>query len=518
MTVCYTFCMVKRERTRSMFPLLSVGATLAAVILFVVELVAYSRSRAQMPPGLQIGGVSVGGLGREQALAQVANVYSTPVELLYRDTAIQLAPEAVSFRLETDAMLAAADQFRTDDPFWEGFWDHLWRQSGQVQSLPLRATYSEAQLREFLNDVAARYDRPASAVQPLTGTLEFSAGAPGHSLDVETSLDVVAAVLQRPSDRRAMLVSTEGSTARSGFEALETLLKQYIQDQGFEGLVDMAVIDLQSGGELHLARMKGQDLPRNPDIAFAGMDIMKVAIMLESFRQWDGEPPPETSQLLGETIELSGNDKANLLLAQLGAGRSAEADVQPLSGPVGSQPGPEEQGAAAVTETLRRLGLESSFMAGAYDQAEVPNPITTPANQREDIHTAPDVRMQTTPTDAAFLLMSVYQCAQGGGGALAAVFPHEVTRAECEQMVEHLARNRIGVLIEAGVPEGTRVAHKQGWTGDTNGDAAIVFTPGGDYVLTLFLWQQEYLPWEESSPLMADLSRAVYNYFNAPGR
>jgi hypothetical protein len=82
-----------------------------------------------------------------------------------------------------------------------------------------------------------------------------------------------------------------------------------------------------------------------------------------------------------------------------------------------------------------------------------------------------------------------------------------------------LARNKIAVLLEAGVPEGTRLAHKHGWTGsplEWLGDAGIVYSPGGDYVLSVFLWDEVDMIWEPASGLVADISAAVYNYFNPP--
>jgi beta-lactamase class A len=102
---------------------------------------------------------------------------------------------------------------------------------------------------------------------------------------------------------------------------------------------------------------------------------------------------------------------------------------------------------------------------------------------------------------------------------LLAVFPGEITQEECRQMIEYLANNKIGVLIEAGVPDGTRVAHKHGWVSvngiiNTIGDAGIVYTPGGNYVLVVFLYHPQQLIWEPASKLIADLSRAVYNYYN----
>jgi len=49
---------------------------------------------------------------------------------------------------------------------------------------------------------------------------------------------------------------------------------------------------------------------------------------------------------------------------------------------------------------------------------------------------------------------------------------------------------------------------------NTLGDAGIVFTPGGNYVLTIFLYHPEQLIWEPASELVATQSEAIYNYFN----
>ena len=57
-------------------------------------------------------------------------------------------------------MLARAS---TDDTFWSGFWDYLWRRPPEAKHVELDASYSEELLRNWVADVAARYDNPASA-------------------------------------------------------------------------------------------------------------------------------------------------------------------------------------------------------------------------------------------------------------------------------------------------------------------------------------------------------------------
>jgi beta-lactamase class A len=123
------------------------------------------------------------------------------------------------------------------------------------------------------------------------------------------------------------------------------------------------------------------------------------------------------------------------------------------------------------------------------------------------------------------LLEDLYQCAQSGGGALVVAFPGQLDQAACQQMVTLLEEDKIGVLIQAGVPEGTAVAHKHGWVTDPSSgimynvsDAAIVYTPGGNYILTIYTYDANQIIWDQVSHMFSEISRAVYNYFNLPGQ
>jgi beta-lactamase class A len=103
-----------------------------------------------------------------------------------------------------------------------------------------------------------------------------------------------------------------------------------------------------------------------------------------------------------------------------------------------------------------------------------------------------------------------------------AAYPGEISQAECQQMVSLLAGNHIGMLLQAGLPDGTRFAHKHGWVTQIDGlihdmsDAGIVYSSGGNYVVTLYLHHPVQLLFERVNGLAAQLSTAVYNYFNLP--
>ena len=72
------------------------------------------------------------------------------------------------------------------------------------------------------------------------------------------------------------------------------------------------------------------------------------------------------------------------------------------------------------------------------------------------------------------------------------------------------------MLIAAGLPNGIVTAHKHGWVADTRADAALVFTPGGDYVLVIYLYNPGWVDWEQTNSIMTQISRLVYAFFNPP--
>ncbi len=475
----------------------SITLILAAVVLFFFELISYSRQRARLPAGMILGGVPVGGLDSSAALQRLLQAYSSPVELHYGDQIILLNPASVGFRLDSEAMLAAAESVRTGTDFWSGFWDFLWNRPGDPVSIPVRAEYSRGQLETVLSDIAARYDEPPTPSQPIPGSPNFDPGQPGRVLDVARAADLVGEVLTRAHNRRVNLPVVASAPPRPSLASLETLLKQNIDVAGFDGLAAIYLLDLRSGRDLHFLYYQGEDIAADPDIAFTAASINKVAIMVAFYRYFDAPFDPEAEKWLREMITQSGNGPSDWLMER----------IDRLRGPL------------MVTETMQELGLESTFIAGYFRLgAELLRVYRTPGNQRPDLNTRPDVYNQTTAAEMGMLLGDIYLCAQGKGNLLA-VFPDEIRPSECQAMLDLLAQNRIGVLLEAGVPEGTRVAHKHGWTTSplsSLGDAGVIYSPGGNYVLSVFLWDDPEMIWEPTSKLVADLSRAVYNYFNPP--
>jgi beta-lactamase class A len=497
-------------RNRTSVPILrgiSIALLSIALVLGVVALIGYSRQRNNYPRGMKIAGVSVGGVDPQIASERVLQVYSSPIEVQYSESIIHVDPSVVGFELDMESMIAAADLERTGGSFWGGFWNYLWNRDPDPVEVPLSATIAEDRLRSYLqNEISARYDEPPTPAQPVPGSTTFSPGTPGVSLDLDRAIRLIEDTLRSPNNRKVALSFQRSAAARPTMQNLEILLQQNITLAGFDGVMGVYLQDLQNGQEIHFAMDRGQLISVNPDVAFTSSSTVKIPIMVSYFIKYGSDALNEqSSNLLLDMIRKSENPPADRLMESLDS----------LKGPL------------IVTEDMKKIGLENTFLAGFFCSAEFPCPllqkIDTPANQRTDVVTDPDSFNQTTPSDIGMLLSDIYQCAESDGGALIAEFPDKLTKEICQQMITYLASDKIGVLIEAGVPEGTQVAHKHGWISDPSSlviknisDAAIVYTPGGNYVLVIYAYHPVQTVWEPVSALFAQMSQAVYNYYNLP--
>jgi len=477
-------------------------------VLTIVALIGYSRQRSNYPRGMTIAGVPVGGVDPQIASERVLQVYSTPIEVRYDEAIIHVDPTVVGFELDMESMIAAADLERTGGSFWGGFWNYLWNREPTQVEVPLSATIAEDRLRGYLqNEISARYDEPPTPAQPVPGTTNFSPGTPGVILDIDRAIRLIEETLRSPHNRSVVLSYQQTVAIRPPMQNLEILLQQNItQVAKFDGVMGVYLQDLQNGQEIHFAVDKGELISINPDVAFTASSTVKIPIMLSYFIKYGNEALNEqTSAMIMDMIRKSENPPADRLMEGIDSSR----------------------GPLVVTEDMQKIGLENTFLAGFFCSAEFPCPqlqqFKTPANQRTDVVTDPDSFNQTTPSDIGMLLADIYQCATTSGGALIAAFPDKINSQICQQMITFLASDKIGVLLEAGVPEGTQVAHKHGWISEPSSgviqnisDAGIIYTPGGNYVLVIYAYHPVQTVWEPVSGLFAQMSQAVYNYYNIP--
>lgn len=472
-----------------------------AIILTITSLVGYSRQRNNYPAGMTIAGVPVGGLDPQAASQRLLQVYTTPIEIQYGGGTIQVNPTLLGFQLDTESMLAAADLSRTGSSFWGGFWDYIWNRDPKPDPVPLRATITEERLRAYLEtEVAPRYDLPPVPAQPIPGTPNFAPGKPGQTMDIDRAVPLIEDALRSPTNRVVTLAYTQNIAARPTIDNLQILMKQIITTSGFDGVIGVYMLDLQNGQEIHFAMNQGQDIPVKPDVTFTASSTIKIPILVSYFIQHGKAPVDDaTNAKIQNMIHRSDNPSSDSLMS----------DLNSDSGPL------------VVTQYMQKLGLNNTFIAGYFAPGSpLLQRFSTPANQRTDVFTDPDPYNQTTTSDMGMLMEDIYQCAQTNGGALVAAFPDKIDKNVCQQIISYLVADKIGVLIEAGVPEGTQVAMKHGWVTDTQGvdhdwsAAAIVYTPGGNFVLAIYTYHPVQIVFDPINKLFANITQSVYNYYN----
>jgi hypothetical protein len=242
----------------------------------------------------------------------------------------------------------------------------------------------------------------------------------------------------------------------------------------------------------------GQGFSLNPGVAYSGMSLIKIPLLITYFRFLEAPPNGDQAYWITGMMTCSNNPSSNAILREMGGG-------DPYVG------------AEWVTNTMRELGLEHTFLQAplvedpsisGHDDLQ---PIVTSADQ---ISTNPDPYNQTTMDEIGWLLVALYQCGQQERGPLLERISG-ITPLECRRILYALDQNYLGAMIEAGVPDNVTVAHKHGWSNaEDHADAGIVFTPGGNYVLAIALHQDGWLTYLDAWPNIAEISRRVYNVFN----
>ncbi len=461
---------------------------IALAILIILKLVEYSSVRTYMPTGMVIADVEVGGFDEVQVEELLRNRYEdAPIVIFHDNERLEINPVTdAGFEIDVPAMISEAQFQRDQQDYWSGFLGYLIGRPIEVEAVELRARHNRDTLRDTLVRIANELDEPAQPPQPVPATLSFLYGEVGRKTNIAQSLNDVEAALYRPRAREARLIIEPVEAPQPNINLLASLIVNHLE--GFPGVVSIYIKDLQSDRELNI----------NADIAMSGMSLIKIPIVLEVYRLLDQPPNQEQTRLIQETLLESGNFSANQLLDVIAGQDNAYL------------------GADQVTNSMQKLGLTNTFIVTPYEEQPRPRleTLETIANQRADINTDPDPSMQTTAEDMGVLLTMLYYCAEFNGGALIAAYNGEITQEECQAILDILDQNFIGSLIEEGVPPDTPVMHKHGWISDTHGDAGVVYTENGNYVIVQYLHQDNWLEWAVSSPLMADISRATYNYFN----
>ena len=487
------------QKTKLLWYLLGGLGVLFIICSLTITLVEYNRfqsRQAVFPIGSLIAGLPVDGLGEDEAIEKIEMHYRQPLLLEIRGESIPVISGDIGFRIDAPGLVAEGIQSLENSSFW----DYLWgRSQTNPVDVPLAADIDEDQIISYLNEeIIPRYLQRGTPMTPIPGTTNFHPGQPGQTLDIpEASADIQQALLS-PELQDVPLAVIEGVVPSPPEGMLKAFLEHNINWSGFDDLVEIYTASMVTGEEHHFAIRSGADVP--PDVAFTAASTIKIPIMVSALKRTGDPTPEEVVNLLERMIVFSENPPADTLMSTY---------TDQVRGPL------------LVTEDMASLGLENTFLAGYfYLGAPLLERFETPANLRTDVNLDPDIYSQTVSSEIGQLLTGIYQCAQDGSGLLTETFPGEITQSECQLMIDILSANRIGLLIEAGLPPEGLAAHKHGWAQELDGllhsmsDAAIVFTPAGDYVLNIFIYDTDRLDFDQGNRLIARLSQTVYNFYN----
>jgi beta-lactamase class A len=231
----------------------------------------------------------------------------------------------------------------------------------------------------------------------------------------------------------------------------------------YAGKFSVVVRNLEDGRSAYL----------DPGRVYYAASLFKLALLLEAYRQRDaGEI--DLSELQTLTQEYADYDLNTLELLGLEVGdRITIADAVKAMVIVSDTPT-----AVMVQDIVGPLRVNATLAAiGATDTA-----ITT--------------ELPTTAADMATLMAAV---AAGSG----------VTEESRREMLALLLQENYRAGIPAGVPGGTAVAHKTGNFTGASHDVALVWGPGGPYIIAVLSDRN----WE-AAPIKA-VSSAVWDYFAA---
>lgn len=490
-----------------MILIVSVVMIVSAAGIFVYELLQFTQQEDRLPIGVVAGGVPVGNMTDAEAQTAIEVAYSSPVTLYYEDSPINLIPDEIGFGVNTDVMIAnARSSGETGAGFWGRFFNYMLDvDSTSLQTIPLVADYQVNALRTRLGEIASIYDRQGNTFSYDLATLSINTDGAGYELDVETAINAIDNALIRPNNRAVALPIIGGDTGRPGMDALELLILDYLDSQGYiydgqNSVASVFILDLLTGEEINI----------QGDVAYTAASTIKVGIMLDVYRTINREINRDEAFLMANSMLCSNNSSSNTLM------RTYQGNGDIFTG------------LASVTNNYQAIGATNTYLTaplvdGSANQqfGSIAAPETSP---NPNFDTDADPFNQTTAEDMGSTFSLIYDCAQYGSGLMTIYPDGQYTQNECNQMLELTSANDLERLLQAGLPEDARISHKNGWlpadlnqgiTGAMTGDSGVVFSPNGrDYVISVYLWEAGETTGFNRWILIEEISRAVWNYFN----
>ena len=241
-------------------------------------------------------------------------------------------------------------------------------------------------------------------------------------------------------------------------KGLNTLNKQ-LEDMvsGYSGTWSVYVKDLGNNEYLSIN-----------NVQHFSASLIKLYCAAAAFELMDEGALEETDnidRLMYEMISVSDNDAFNLMVMNCSDNHS------------------HIEGRGVIQDYIDRNGYKDTTITSMLVPTKYPAPSSPGRNY-------------TTVEDCGRLMENIYKgkC---------------VSRKRSAEFLDLLLQQQHINKIPAGLPEGTKCANKTGDTDDVQHDAAIVFSPGGDYIIAVMSTNCG-----AAIPNIQNISKKVYEYFN----
>jgi beta-lactamase class A len=281
------------------------------------------------------------------------------------------------------------------------------------------------------------------------------------------------------------LMCEQSIAQKRNMDALRQQIEQRLSR--VEGNFAVALKDLKSGKTLFL----------NEKTVFHAASTMKTPVMMEVFKQVKAKKIRLTDSMPvvnefksvvdGSTYSLNiGDDSADGMYEKIGKKMTVYDLVFQMitvSSNLATNLLLDRVGAENTTALCRKIGANDIQIVRCLEDSK-----------------AFDKGINNTVT--AFDLMLIFEKIAGGKA---------VSKKASHEMIEILAAQKFNEMIPAGLPAGTKVAHKTGNITGVQHDSGIIFLPDGrQYVLVLLSKNLKNVP--EGVQAFADISGMIYKY------
>lgn len=434
-----------------------------------------------------IAGLDVSGMDSaevESAInAHYAAILVLPIELFVGESNQSIRPAQVSLQLDIPTMLNEASQQIA---------------ASESVEVPLRLQFDDAALAEQLDTILASANT-GPTIDVITTSNVFSRSfvfRPSRYLDVASLKTQIANHLESTQGAEPLELELLPREGEETITANITDIRQQVDlmASNWNGVVGLYLYDLDTGSAAIY----------NGSTVFSAASVMKVAIMLQAYINLPTFTP-DTQDALEAMIIESDNAGANAVLA---------ASIN------GSEPRDAYQATQQMNATLKDLGLQYTYMNTPYNAdtfLEDVDDITIsggPAQEGSPPYTKPDPLVRTTPAEIGRIFLLIDECSKGFGELLIR-YSENLSPERCQEMLDLLAQNADNTRMRAGLPADVHLAHKSGWVSDMQADVGIVRSPGGNYVLAIYVWRNvDELSEAEAKRAIAGFSHLIYSAYN----